>query len=179
MIRPEYRKALESQQQILVLLWTFFVGAIFIYLWVTEFVLKKSGFSVGSSVAATARPVLWLLAFIDLGTFVWWRKCFLTEETILGASKKYKTLQVLREHRTPLEERAAQVISSYVTGKIVAFAILEAMAVYGFVLAVVGGYIKDQYLLSFASEALLLCEFPFKSRLEDLLGQVETRGDSG
>lgn len=116
--------------------------------------------------------VLWLLAFIDLGTFVWWRNRFLTKEAILAGSKKYKTLQVLQAHTTPLEERAAQVVSSYVTSKIVAFAILEAMAVYGFVLALIGGYVRDQYLFSFASGALLLFEFPSKSRLEELLSDV-------
>jgi hypothetical protein len=173
MIRPEYRKALDGQQQVLVLLWTFFVSGIFIYLWVTEFVLGKSGFAAGSSFAATTRMVIWLLAFIDLGTFVWWRKRFLAREAILAGAKKHKLLRVLQEHTTPVEERAARVVSSYVTSKIVAFAIVEAMAVYGFVLALVGGHIRDQYLLSLASGMLLLFEFPSKSRLEQLLRDVE------
>jgi hypothetical protein len=176
MIRPEFRKALEDQQQILVLLWIFFVGAIFVYLWLTEFILGKSGFSAGSSLTETVRIVLWLLAFVDLGTFVWWRNRFLSKKGILGRSKKYKILQVLQEHGTPLEERAAEVVSSYVTSKIVAFAILEAMAVYGFVLALIGGYIRDQYLFSFASGALLLFEFPSKAFLADILRELETHG---
>jgi hypothetical protein len=176
MIRPEFRKALEGQQQILVLLWTLFFCGIFVYLWLTEFVLRKSGFSAGSSLAETARIVLWLLAVIDLGTFVWWRKRFLTREAILRGSKKYKTLQVLQEHKTPLEERAAQVVSSYVTSKIVAFAILEAIAVYGFVLALIGGYVRDQYLVSLASGALLVFEFPYKAFLGDILRDIEIMG---
>jgi len=176
MIRPEFRKALEGQQQILALLWTFFFCGLFVYLWLTEFVLRSSGFSAGSSVAETVRIVLWLLALIDLGTFVWWRKRFLTQEAILGGSKKYTTLQVLQEHKTPIEERAAQVASSYVTSKIVGFAILEATAVYGFVLALIGGYIRDQYLFSLASGVLLLFEFPSKAFLEKILRKIEAPG---
>jgi len=176
MIRPEYRKALEDQQQVLVLLWVFFLSAIFIYLWLTEVVLGRSGFSAGSSFAEITRVVLWLLAFIELGTFVWWRRRFLSKEAILGGAKKYKLLQVLQEHTTPLEERAAQVVSSYVTSKIVAFAIIEAMAVYGFVLALIGGYIRDQVLFSLASGMLLVVEFPSKFRLEELVKEAEGRG---
>ena len=176
MIRPEFRKALEAQQQILVLLWTFFFCGIFVYLWLTEFILQRSGFSAGSSLAETSRIVLWLLAVIDLGTFVWWKKGFLTQEAILRGSKKYKTLQVLQEHKTPVEERAAQVVSAYVTSKIVAFAILEAMAVYGFVLALIGGYVREQYLLSFASGALLAFEFPRKAFLGKILKDIEATG---
>jgi hypothetical protein len=173
MIRPEFRKALAAQHQILALLWAFFFCGIFVYLWLTEFVLRRSGFSAGSSVAEMVRIVLWLLAVIDLGTFVWWRKQFLTEAAVLRGSKKYKTLQVLQEHKSPLEERAAQIVSSYVTSKIVAFAILEAMAVYGFVLALIGGYVRDQYLFSFVSGALLVFEFPRKAFLGKILSDIE------
>src|SRR5713226_2816116 len=70
MIRPEYRKALEDQQQVLVLLWVFFLSAIFIYLWLTEVVLGRSGFSAGSSFAEITRVVCgcwrlsnWVLLF--------------------------------------------------------------------------------------------------------------------
>ncbi|MBI4523282.1 MAG: hypothetical protein HY695_05650 [Deltaproteobacteria bacterium] len=175
MIRPEFKKSLESQQTILLLLWTFFVSGIFIYLWITEFVLRRSGF-LASSAAETVRMILWLLAFIDLGTFIWWRNRFLAKEAILGGTKKYKTLQVLQEHTTPLEERAAQVVSSYVTSKIVAYAIVEAMAVYGLVLAAIGGYVRDQYLFSIASLLLLVIEFPSRSYLATLLKEVEARG---
>lgn len=176
MLRSDFRKALEGQQQILVLLWIFFVGAIFFYLWLTEFILGRSGFWAASSLTGTFRVVLWLLGFADLGTFVWWRKRFLARNGLLAGSKSYKILQGLQEHQTPLEERAAQIVSSYVTSKIVGFAILEAMAVYGFILAGVGGYIHDQYLLSLAAGALFLFEFPSKRFLDDLLRELEAQG---
>lgn len=173
MIRTEFRKALENQQQVLVILWVFFLCGIFLYLWITEFVLSKSNFSAGSSVSQAARVFLWLLAFLDLGTLVWWRR-FLTKEAILGGAKKYKRLQALREHSSPHEEQAAGMISYYVTSKIVAFAIIEAIAIYGFVLAVVGRYIGEQYLFSLAAAALMIVEFPSKARFEKLLREIET-----
>lgn len=176
MIRPEYRETLESQQQILVLLWIFFVGAVFLYLWLTEFILRRSGFSAGAAFDETVRIVLWLLAIIDLATFIWWRKRFLAGEAILKGSKKYKILQVLKEHKNRSEERAAEIVSSYVTSKIVGFAIIEAIAVYGFALALIGGHIRDQYLFSFASVALLFLEFPSKAFLEEILREAEARG---
>jgi hypothetical protein len=175
-IRPEFKKALESQQQVLVVLWAVFVWAVLLYLAITHFILMKSDFAPGGSYSETLRVVLWVLAFIDVATLVWWRKNYLTKEAILGGAKQYKVLQSLQEHTNTVEERAAGVVSSYVTSKIVTFAIIEALAVYGFVLAVVGRYLPDQYLFSVASLILLLLEFPAKARLQELLQQVEGRG---
>jgi hypothetical protein len=176
MIRTEFRKSLESQQQVLVVLWAVFVWAIFVYLGITHFILMRSEFAPGGSYSETLRIVLWVLAFVDVATLVWWRKNYLTKEAILGGVRQYKVLQSLQEHTNTVEERAAAVVSSYVTTKVVLFAIIEALAVYGFVLAVVGRFLPDQYLFSFASLVLLLVEFPSKARLQELLQQVEARG---
>lgn len=173
MIRPEFREALENQQQVLVLLWAVFFCGIFIYLWIAEFLLAKLGSSTGSPASELARIIVWVLGFVELGTLVWWKKRSLTKEAILGGSNKYKLLQALQGHTSRLEERAATVVSSYITSKVVAFAIIEAIAVFGLVANIVGRYTVDQYLLSFASGALLVVEFPFKPRLQELLSEVE------
>jgi hypothetical protein len=110
---------------------------------------------------------------VDLGYLIWWKKHFLTRRAILDESKKSKILKALEEHKGPPEERAASVISSYVTRKIVAFAIIEAIAVYGFVLALIGRNFWDQYLLSALSLILLAVEFPAKSFLEKLVSDLE------
>ena len=55
------------------------------------------------------------------------------------------------------------------------FAIIEAIAVYGLVLAIVGRYLSDQYLLSALSLILLTLEFPTQRFLESLLQQIEGR----
>ena len=55
------------------------------------------------------------------------------------------------------------------------FAIIEAIAVYGLVLAIVGRYLSDQYLLSALSLILLTLEFPGQRVLDSLLQQIEGR----
>jgi hypothetical protein len=58
----------------------------------------------------------------------------------------------------------------------VLFAIVEAVAVYGLVLALVGRYFSDQYLLSGLSLLLLALEFPSEKSLEKVLQRVEASG---
>ena len=173
MIRPEFREALENQQQVLVFLWAVFFCGIFIYLWIAEFLLAKLGSPTGTSASELARIIVWALGFVELGTLVWWRKRSLTTAAILGGSNQYKLLQALHGHSSPLEERAAAVVSSYITSKVVAFAIIEAIAVFGLVVNIVGRYTVDQLLLSFASGVLLVMEFPRRPRLQQLLSAVE------
>jgi hypothetical protein len=79
----------------------------------------------------------------------------------------------LEGHKGQIEERAAAVVSTYVTRKIVLFAILEALAVYGLVLAIVGRFLADQYLLSALSLVLLTLEFPAEKSLEALVREIE------
>jgi hypothetical protein len=55
----------------------------------------------------------------------------------------------------------------------VIFAIIEAIAVYGLVLAIVGRHLFDQYLLSALSLVLLALEYPTERFLEGLLREVE------
>jgi hypothetical protein len=78
--------------------------------------------------------------------------------------------------RGAVEERAAFVVSTYVTRKVVLFAIIEAIAVYGFVLAFLGRFVSDQYLLSALSLAALALEFPSERSLESLLQAAERSG---
>jgi hypothetical protein len=110
--------------------------------------------------AETARVLLWGLAVVDLGYFAWWKKHYLTRAALLDRAKQAKLFSALEEHEGPVEERAAFVVSTYVTRKVVLFAIIDALAVYGLVLAIVGRYVADQYLLSALTLILLILEFP-------------------
>jgi len=65
------------------------------------------------------------------------------------------------------------IISTYITRKVVIFAIIEAIAVYGFVLAFLGRYVGDQIALSLLSLVLLAVEFPGQKSLEGLIDAVE------
>src|SRR5919109_25539 len=173
MIRPEFRNSLLSQQGALLFIWGFFVVSIFVYIAITHLVLGNSRTEGESSFSQAVKSILWVLVLVDLGYLIWWKKRFLTRRAILDESKKSKILKALEEHKGPPEERAASVISSYVTRKIVAFAIVEAIAVYGFVLALIGRNFWDQYLLSALSLILLAVEFPAKSFLEKLVSDLE------
>ena len=173
MIRPEFKKTLLDQQGAAVILWGFFTVSIVLYILIAQFVLASRGVPVDSNVGQTLRQGLWLLVLVDLGYLVWWRKRYLTRQAMFDIAAKTKTLRALEEHKTPAERQAAFVVSTYVTRKIVAFAIIEAVAVYGLVVALVGRYLWDQYLLSGLSFVLLLFEFPSKSFLEGLVNEIE------
>jgi hypothetical protein len=173
-IRPQYRQLLEMQHTVLVSLWAIFLAGILLYLWVAETFLADRQLAIGAGFAQATRLFLWFLTFVDIATLVWWKRRFLTPEAILSGAKRYKLLQALQEHKGAAEERAGGVISSYVTGKIVAFALAEAVAIYGFALVLTSRYFVGQYILSAASGLLLLLEFPSRRALSELIEAAET-----
>jgi hypothetical protein len=56
---------------------------------------------------------------------------------------------------------------------VVIFAIIEAIAVYGFVLAFIGRFVADQIALSLLSLILLAVEFPRQRSLAALIDAAE------
>jgi hypothetical protein len=173
MIRPEFKKILTDQRGAAVILWSFFTISIPIYIWIAQNVLANPKYAQGLSFAKTARVVLWFLVLIDLGYYVFWKRRYLIPQALLDKSPKTKLFRALQEYKGSLEQRAAAVVSTYVTRKVVIFAIIEAIAVYGLVLAIVGRYLFDQYLLSALSLVLLAFEYPTERFLEGLLREVE------
>jgi hypothetical protein len=173
MIRREFREALEAQHNVLVALWVIFVCGILIYIVVAQTFLADRQLAVSFAFAHTTRLFLWFLTFVDLVTLVWWKRRFLNKQALLGGVKRYKVLQALQEHKGESEERAAGLVSSYVTAKIVAFALAEAVAIYGFALVLTSHYFVGQYILSVASGLLLALEFPSRSFLTDLVAAAE------
>jgi len=173
MIRPEFRKILLDQRGAAVILWSLFMISIAVYLVIARSVLGNPKYAAGLSFAETARIGLWVLVLVDLGYFVWWKKHYLTAEALLDRAKQSKLLSALAENQGGAEARAAEVVSTYVTRRIVLFAIVEALAVYGLVLAIVGHFIVDQYLLSGLTLILLILEFPREKPFTELLQKVE------
>jgi hypothetical protein len=175
MIRPDFKKVLLDQQGAAVILWAFFTISIALYIVIGRWVVQD-GDGIGSaSLAGTLRALLWALVLIDLGYLVWWKKHNLSRQALLAKPSKAKILRALEQHTGRVEQRAAAVISTYVTRKIVGFAIIEAVAVYGLLLAVVGGHLEDQYVLSALSLLLLALEFPRNSVLVGLVNEIETQ----
>jgi len=173
MIRPEFRKILLDQRGAAVILWSIFVISIPIYLVIARNVLGNLNIGTNRALAETARVVLWLLTVVDLGYYAYWRKRNLSSESILRAARATKLFRALEEFKGGVEERAAYVVSTYVTRKVVIFAIIEAVAVYGVVLAIIGRFVQDQYWLSALSIALLVVEFPSEKSLKTLVRTVE------
>jgi hypothetical protein len=175
-IRPDFKKILLDQQGAAVILWAFFTMSIALYIAIAHWVTGDRGFVPDSKIGQTFRALLWGLVVIDLGYLIWWKKRHLTRSALTDKSNKTKMFRALEEHKGRVEQRAAAVISTYVTRKIVVFAIIEAIAVYGLVLALVGGYFWDQYLLSGLSLGLLILEFPGKNFIAGLVSDVEAGG---
>lgn len=179
MIRPEFRKLLLDQRGAAVILWSCFVISIPVYIVVARQVLENPNIGANRAFADTARVFLWFLAAVDLGYYAFWRVRRMSSEAILQTSGSTKLLRSLENFVGRAEERAAYVVSTYITRKVVLYAIIEAVAVYGLVLAIVGRFVSDLYLLSTLSLILLVIEFPAERSLARLLGKIETSSPAG
>lgn len=173
MIRPDYREALMDQRGAAVILWSAFTIFIVIYIVIAENVLANPKYARGLWFADTARMIFWALAVVDLGYYVYWKKRYLAPDAIARGSSKTKILRALDTYDGLHEKEAALVVSTYITRKVVLYAILEALAVYGLVLAIVGRFFMDQYILSALSLILLALEFPTERGLQAVLRTVE------
>jgi hypothetical protein len=178
MIRPEFRKLLSDQRGAAVILWSCFMIAIVIYIIIARNVLATPKFAGGFSQAPGVRIGLWILVVTDFGYYIYWKRRYMASGALLAEDKSTKLLRALEGFQGAVEERAAALVSTYVTRKTVLFAIIEAIAVYGLILALAGPYPSDFYLLSAVSWLLLSFEFPFEKPLERLLQAVEQL-DSG
>jgi hypothetical protein len=173
MIRPGFRELLVDQRGAAVILWSAFMIFIVVYLVIAQNVLANPKYARGLWFADSARMILWALAIVDLGYYVYWKKRFLTPAAIAAGSSKTKILRALDSYDNLHEKQAALVVSTYITRKVVLYAIIEALAVYGLVLAIVGRFFMDQYALSALSLILLALEFPTARSLEAALRTIE------
>jgi len=173
MIRPEFRKVLLDQRGAAIILWSFFVMSIPIYLVIARQLLTNPNLGTNQCISEPARWIFWLLTWVDLGYYAYWRKRNLAPGAIARDARKTKLFRALEEFQGGVEENAAFSVATYVTRKVVIFAIIEAIAVYGFVLAFLGRFVNDQYLLSLLSLILLALEFPSARSVENLVRQTE------
>jgi hypothetical protein len=173
MIRPGFRQTLMDQRGAAVILWSVFTIFIVVYIVIAENVLANPKYARGLWFADTARMILWALAFIDLGYYGYWKRRYLTPAAIAAGSSKTKILRALDSYDGLHEKEAALVVSTYITRRVVLYAIIEALAVYGLLLAIVGRFLADQYALSALSLILMALEFPTQGSLQAVLRKVE------
>jgi hypothetical protein len=173
MIRPEFRKILLDQRGAAVILWSFFAISIPIYLVIARQLLGNPSLGTNPAIAEPSRIIFWILTVVDLGYYGYWRKKNLTPQAIRRDARQTKLFRAVAEFNGVDEQNAAYMVSTYITRKVVIFAIIEAIAVYGFVLAFLGRYIGDQIALSLLSLLLLAVEFPGKKSLDGLIDAGE------
>jgi hypothetical protein len=173
MMRPEFRKILLDQRGAAMILWCFFFGSVPIYLLVARHLLRNPDLGTNPAIAEPARIVFWVLALVDIGYYFYWRERNLSSAAIQREARKTKLFRALEEFHNAEEENAAYIVSTLVTRKVVIFAIIEALAVYGFVLAFLGRFVADQVVLSLISLILLAIEFPSAKLLDGLLQKIE------
>ena len=173
MMREEFRKILLDQRGAAVILWSGFFISVPIYIFIARHLLTNPRLGASVSVAEPARIILWLLTIIDFGYYVYWRKGNFAADAIVRGARGTKLLRALEEFNGAVEERAAYVVSTYVTRKVVLFAIIEAIAVYGLVLALVGRFVHDFYLLCALTLVLLAIEFPSAHSIARVIDAAE------
>lgn len=173
MIRPEFRKILLDQRGAAVILWSFFAISIPIYLVIARQLLGNPSLGTNPAIAEPSRIVFWILTVVDLGYYGYWRKKNLTSQAIRRDARQTKLFRAVAEFNGVDEQNAAYMVSTYITRKVVIFAIIEAIAVYGFVLAFLGRFVADQIGLSLLSLILLAVEFPRQKSLDGLIDAVE------
>jgi hypothetical protein len=125
------------------------------------------------AIAEPSRIIFWILTVVDIGYYVYWRKKYLTPQAIRRDARQTKLFRAVAEFNGIDEQNAAYRVSTYITRKVVIFAIIEAIAVYGFVLTFLGRYVGDQIALSLLSLLLLAVEFPGQKSLDDLIDAGE------
>lgn len=175
MIRLEFRKELENQQKVLLIVWTGFIVATVLYLSIPQFLPDLSQSLGGYPLAGTIRQGLWIIVLIEVGFLFWWNKKVLTKEAIGRNSREARWMpNLVRGHQNRLEEEAARTLSFYVIGKIIAFAVAESLAIYGLFLAYSGRYFWDQYILSSICLLLLIYLYPRRSFLIGLITECHS-----
>jgi len=174
MIRPEFRKKLERWQIAVLFVWILFLIWAAIYLFV-PYLNPDHGEAIADFPLETFRQVLWVIVAIQVAFLFWWRKHFLSKEFLLRRGRETRLMPtLLRGHQTPTEKVAARVLSWYILGSVVAFAVADSIAIYGLYLGYIGEYFLDQYILSFICLLLLIYFYPTKAFFTELLGELDS-----
>lgn len=98
------------------------------------------------------RVILWLVAAIQVAVHFWWTRRYVSREAVVNAVRK----------------TAIDPLTYFMAKKIAAIGMAQSVAVYGLVLAFIGGYFWDQYILTLTSAALLTRHYPYQSIFDEL-----------
>ncbi len=90
MIRPEFRKILMDQRGAAVILWSFFVISIPVYVVIARSLLGNPSLGSNRTIAEPARIIFWLLTLVDLGYYAYWKKRNMSVQAMLQSAKATK-----------------------------------------------------------------------------------------
>jgi F0F1-type ATP synthase membrane subunit c/vacuolar-type H+-ATPase subunit K len=162
MISAEDRKALENQHRTLLLVWAAFLATLVIYILLPQFISYAEFLPQSDPFSDVPRMSLWAVVVLVVGILWWWNQRHLTKEAL------FKNYQPRRG--TPL--------SNYAMKKIVAFALAEAIAIYGLILALMGRHLWDQLALSVIAALFLIYLYPSPAMFNELIREAESRDAS-
>lgn len=165
MLQQDAKKLVEATQRQLVIMWPAFVSTVVICLFIPQVIDSVHFPADGNFGSGTLRAPLWFVSLVVLGILWWWNRQFLTKEAILKRVGEGQGM-------------APKVLRSYLLRKIIAFALAEAIAIYGLVLAIIGSYLWDQYVLSAVSGLAFIFLYPSRTFLDELIEGYETRVSS-
>ena len=155
-MEPAFRQPAERQQRFLILTWWGSIAALVFYLFLPWFVHLHRILPEADPFPGF-RTVLWFVAIIQTGVVIYWSRSALRKEALLRSVRGTAIDPIM-----------------YYTGKqMAAIGMAQSVAVYGLVLALVGGYFHDQYLLTAISSLLLLWQYPSTRRLNELKSDLE------
>ena len=131
-MKPEdLKRRIYHQRRVLVVVWASMMAALMIYLLIPWIIApEKPLFSSG---AFLVRPIFWSLVLVEVLFLKWWTRSYL----------KPRTLPL----DPPSEAQIQVAISDTMTRGIIAFAIAESIAIFGFILALIGRF----FLISICS----------------------------
>jgi hypothetical protein len=136
------------------------MAALAIYLLIPRIIApEKPLFSSG---AFLVRPIFWSLVLVEVLFLKWWTRSYL----------KPRTLPL----DPPSEAQIQVAISDTMTTGIIAFAIAESIAIFGFILALIGRFFLDQYLLTLVSGILMVQLYPSVRFFDELIREGQLRG---
>jgi hypothetical protein len=145
--RQNYQ-ATENQRWALTVTWKGSIAALVVYLLLPWFI-RLPGIPDGPPYPRF-RIILWVIALVQVGVIFWWER----------ALRKEKILTAL--HGTAIDP-----VAYYKGRKIAAIGMAQSVAAYGFVLALVGRYFWDQYILTCISALLLIRHYPSRTSSDE------------
>jgi hypothetical protein len=157
-MEPQLREPAGKQKKVLTLTWSSSIAALVIYLLLPWFV-SLQGISSGGEPYEGFRTILWFLAFIQVGVVLFWTRRVLRKEAVLRA----------------VQGTAIDPLAYYTGRKIAAIGMAQSVALYGLVLAIVGGYFWDQYILTLIAGALVIGHYPSRRSLDAIKGHPEAK----